>query len=188
MHITMTIDNQEIPAIIQKVLHVLDLHGNLLSVSSLTKNGFKIIFEPNNCQIINRMGQVVGKAYLHNNLYVLHIYPTPPEHEHISITRYALATIWELLKDCEGERACESYKCNKGARSCLLCKERIVLGFQVEDRTLAISLYCTGYKCVQSTTNTSVYKGKFTYCDALSDINYDAARTISNTPSRVVQS
>jgi hypothetical protein len=84
MHITMTIDNQEVPAIIQKVLHVPDLHGNLLLVSSPTKNGFKIIFEPNNCQIINRMGQVVRKAYLHNNLYVLHAHATPPEHIHIS--------------------------------------------------------------------------------------------------------
>jgi hypothetical protein len=53
-------------------------------MSNLTNHGLKVIFEPDNCQIFNKTGKLIGKAYLRNNLYVLDAQPISLEWTYIS--------------------------------------------------------------------------------------------------------
>ena len=70
--LSMDLGGHQLPAIVQKVLHVPEIQGNLLSVSSLTHNGLQVTFDPDNCCIYNRSGQLVGMAHAEGNLYILH--------------------------------------------------------------------------------------------------------------------
>jgi hypothetical protein len=97
----MNLGTQKIPAIIQKALHVPDLHGNLLSVSNLTNHGLKVIFEPDNCQIFNKTGKLIGKAYLRNNLYVLDAQPISPERIYISAVDPELVEVDAVVAKAE---------------------------------------------------------------------------------------
>ena len=77
--LNMDLGNRTVPAIVQKVLHVPDIQGNLLSVSALIRNGLHVSFEPNGCQILNQNSQLVGMAHMEGDLYILHARASPPE-------------------------------------------------------------------------------------------------------------
>ena len=68
----MNLGHRTVPAIIQKVLPVPDNQGNLLSISTLIRNGPCVSFKPNGCQICNQSGQLVGMAHMEGDLYILH--------------------------------------------------------------------------------------------------------------------
>ena len=57
-HIALTMDlsGHQLPAIVQKVLHIPEIQGNLLSVSSLIHNSLQVTFDTNNCYIYNKSG------------------------------------------------------------------------------------------------------------------------------------
>jgi hypothetical protein len=49
---------------IKEVYHVPNLQGNLLSISALTKQGYKFIFNLDICQITDVKGQITTVAHL----------------------------------------------------------------------------------------------------------------------------
>ena len=70
MALNMDLGDRTVPAIVQKVLHVPDIH--LLLVSALIRNGLCVSFKCTSCQILNQSGQLVGKAHMEGDLYILH--------------------------------------------------------------------------------------------------------------------
>ncbi|KAG5884554.1 hypothetical protein JTB14_015689 [Gonioctena quinquepunctata] len=60
---------------IRNVLLVPGLSTNLLSVSRIVKNGYKIEFFENICQIFNNRNDVVADADLVENMYKLNVSP-----------------------------------------------------------------------------------------------------------------
>jgi hypothetical protein len=61
---------------IKEVYHVPDLQGNLLSISALTKQGYKFIFDLDGYQITNVKGQITTVTHLQNDLFILNINPS----------------------------------------------------------------------------------------------------------------
>ncbi|KAA1475545.1 hypothetical protein DENSPDRAFT_783530, partial [Dentipellis sp. KUC8613] len=57
--------------ILQDVLYVPDLHGNLISVSHLTKRGACVQFSESSCQIFDQAGILTCEGHLEDNLYIL---------------------------------------------------------------------------------------------------------------------
>lgn len=54
---------------VNDVLLVPDLTVNLLSISQICKNGFKVIFDSKSCQVINQDGDVFATGTQVNGLY-----------------------------------------------------------------------------------------------------------------------
>jgi hypothetical protein len=52
------------PAVLQDVLHVPDLHGNLLSVSHFDRRGHKIRFADNGCQLLDKSKNLICVGHL----------------------------------------------------------------------------------------------------------------------------
>jgi hypothetical protein len=85
INIELIVGNQIISGMIQKVLYIPELQGNLLSVSNLTQNGLCVIFETNStCHIYNRQNALIGEAHLEGNVYILHTDVIMPEQINIS--------------------------------------------------------------------------------------------------------
>jgi hypothetical protein len=61
------------PAILQDILHVPDLHGNLLSISHFNRRGHKICFADNGCQLLDKSKNLVCVGHLRGNLYMVDI-------------------------------------------------------------------------------------------------------------------
>lgn len=59
------------------VLYVPDIAANLLSVAKITSNDVKVMFNGNECSIINNAGECIGSAYKQNNsnLYRISVQP-----------------------------------------------------------------------------------------------------------------
>lgn len=70
--------------IIQGVLHVPDLDGSLISVSHLTRRKNKVLFEDNDCKILDVSGRKIGSAHLKDGLYILDMKMQLPERLHLS--------------------------------------------------------------------------------------------------------
>src|SRR5713226_5475972 len=62
---------KECTFILQDVLYVPDLHGNLLSVGQLAKNGAQVNFLDNICTLRNRQGAILCKVKSHRNLFIM---------------------------------------------------------------------------------------------------------------------
>ena len=64
-----------IDVVFKDVLYVPDIAANLLSVAKMTNNGVNVIFNGNECNIMNKVGQCIGNAYKHpnSNLYRLNV-------------------------------------------------------------------------------------------------------------------
>ena len=54
--------------VLTNVLHVLDILKNLVSISMLSKNGFKLVFESEKF-VFMKNGMYVGKGYMTNALF-----------------------------------------------------------------------------------------------------------------------
>ncbi|GBE80246.1 hypothetical protein SCP_0214570 [Sparassis crispa] len=59
--------------IVQEVLHVPDLNGNLLSVSQFDHNSYDVQFMDGTCHISNAQGQISTIGYMRRNLYILNV-------------------------------------------------------------------------------------------------------------------
>jgi len=57
--------------ILQDVLYVPELHGNLLSVSALAKRGARVQFFDHRCEILDKDGTLTCVGHLDNSLYVV---------------------------------------------------------------------------------------------------------------------
>ncbi|XP_057660652.1 uncharacterized protein LOC130896509 [Diorhabda carinulata] len=65
--------NQKDKIQVKNVLFVPGSAANLLSVSTIMKNGHNVIFYDKGCDIQNAKGEVICNAVLKNNLYVMNI-------------------------------------------------------------------------------------------------------------------
>ena len=54
------------------MLHVLDIHKNLVSCSLFRKNGFKLVFDSDKF-VLTKNGMYVGKGYMSNGLLKINI-------------------------------------------------------------------------------------------------------------------
>ena len=68
---------KSLPAVLQDVLHMLELNSNLLSVSHFAKNGSKMRFVGEGCSILNQHNIVACKGDLCGNLYIMRITMLP---------------------------------------------------------------------------------------------------------------
>ena len=64
---------KSLPTVLQDVLYVPELHGNLLLVSHFAKHGSEMWFVREGCSILNQHKQVACKGDLHGSLYVMQI-------------------------------------------------------------------------------------------------------------------
>jgi len=71
--VRMHAEGKSSPAVLQDVLHVPELHGNLLLVSHFAKRGSEMQFVGEGCSILNQHKQVACKGDLHRSLYVMQI-------------------------------------------------------------------------------------------------------------------
>ncbi len=60
-----------VKSILQDVLYVSDLHGNLLSVSHLTHCGAEVRFLGEDCHMYNKRKTLVLEGRLRNDLYIM---------------------------------------------------------------------------------------------------------------------
>ena len=61
------------PTVLQDILHMPELHGNLLSVSHFAKHGSEMQFVREGCSILNQHKQVACKGDLCRSLYIMQI-------------------------------------------------------------------------------------------------------------------
>jgi hypothetical protein len=62
-----------ISSVLQDILYVPDLHGNLLSVSHLACHGTEVRFADKHCHIYNKQKSLILKGALLNDLYIMHM-------------------------------------------------------------------------------------------------------------------
>jgi len=72
------------PALLQDILYVPSLHGNLLSVLHMARCGYKLRFAGNNCRILNHAGGTACTGHLHGNLYLMNIQVASSKKIHIA--------------------------------------------------------------------------------------------------------
>ena len=69
--VLMHAEGKSLPAVLQDVLHVPELHGNLLLVSHFAKRSSKIRFVGKGCSILDQRKTVAYEGNLHGNLYIM---------------------------------------------------------------------------------------------------------------------
>ena len=60
-----------VKSVLQDILYILNLYGNLLSISHLMHHGTEVHFLSENCHIYNQWKSIILKGKLHNDLYVI---------------------------------------------------------------------------------------------------------------------
>ena len=70
--LTLVINGERKPCKLKGVLHVQDFGYSLLSVSKMTKNGLKVLFEDDKCEV-KQNSKTVATTNLVEKLYVLDI-------------------------------------------------------------------------------------------------------------------
>lgn len=65
------VGNKQFNAVVENVEHVPDLCANLLSVRQMTKIGNKIVFENDDCKILDKERQIIATANAMDDLYRL---------------------------------------------------------------------------------------------------------------------
>jgi len=84
--VRMHAEGKSSPAVLQDVLHVPELHGNLLSVSHFAKRGSEMRFVGEGCSILDQHKQVACEGDLRGSLYVMRIATLPiSESAHIAV-------------------------------------------------------------------------------------------------------
>jgi len=69
--ICMHAEGKSLPMVLQDVLHVLELHSNLLSVLHFAKHSSEMQFVGEGCSILNQHKQVACKGDLRRSLYMV---------------------------------------------------------------------------------------------------------------------
>jgi hypothetical protein len=72
------------PAILQDILHVPDLHGNLLSVSHFNHHGNEIHFTNQRCELLDKSRTITCVSHLQGSLYQMDIKVTKGETTHLA--------------------------------------------------------------------------------------------------------
>jgi GAG-pre-integrase domain len=73
LFVQMYTGSQWIHAILQDVLYVPDLHGNLLSVSHFDCRGHEVCFTDHGCQLLDKSKNLICVGHLQGNLYTMDI-------------------------------------------------------------------------------------------------------------------
>jgi transposase InsO family protein len=73
--------------VIQNVLYVPELHGNLLSVAHLTRRGYDVLFSESGCKIYDTENDLVCEGSRHSDLYVLPVRVKGPHSARVAITQ-----------------------------------------------------------------------------------------------------
>jgi hypothetical protein len=84
IRVRMHADDKWRTAILQEVLFVPDLHGNLLSVSYLTQRGASLLFSDDTCLLRDKSGITTCHGHMSSNLYIMDIKTVIPEKTHIA--------------------------------------------------------------------------------------------------------
>jgi hypothetical protein len=74
LNIKMLANGKWIDSILQDVLYMPDLHGNLLSVSHLVWCGTKVLFSGEACQVFDCRKSLILEGGLRNNLYIMNMH------------------------------------------------------------------------------------------------------------------
>jgi len=74
-------------AVLQDVLYVPELHGNLLSVSQLARRGADVRFAKGGCQIYDQNGTLTCEGTLRGNLYLMPIRTEPSESARVAVAQ-----------------------------------------------------------------------------------------------------
>ena len=83
VHTCMKANGEWSDTVLHNVLHVPDLHSNLLSVNHLTSHGANVLFDRGNCFI--RDGEdIICKGWRANDLYVMDMTTSTPISAHIA--------------------------------------------------------------------------------------------------------
>jgi len=84
--VCMHADGKSLPAVLQDVLHMPELHSNLLSVSHFAKRGSEMRFVGEGCTILDQRKLVACEGDLRGSLYVMRITTLPiSESAHIAV-------------------------------------------------------------------------------------------------------
>ena len=75
------------PVILQDVLYVPELHGNLLSVAQLTRRGYDVCFSKDGCKLLDSASTIACEGSRYTNLYTLPIRVNPPDSAHVATTQ-----------------------------------------------------------------------------------------------------
>jgi hypothetical protein len=78
LSIRMFANGKWINSVLQDVLYVPDLHGNLLSVSHLVRRGAEVCFLGEDCYVYDRRKSLILEGGLHNNLYIMKLQVSGP--------------------------------------------------------------------------------------------------------------
>ena len=73
------------PVVLQDILYVPDLHGNLLSVLHFAQRGTEMRFVDDGCRILDQRKDTVCEGNLRGNLYIMHMSTIIPESAHMAI-------------------------------------------------------------------------------------------------------
>jgi hypothetical protein len=74
LNIKMLANGKWIDSVLQDVLYMPDLHGNLLSVSHLVWRSTKVLFSGEACQVFDRRKSLILEEGLCNNLYIMNMH------------------------------------------------------------------------------------------------------------------
>jgi hypothetical protein len=86
LNVKMLANGKWINSILQDILYVPDLYGNLLSISHLTLCGTEVCFLSKACQVFDQCKSLILEGGLHNNLYVMNM----------QVTDYVTANVAQL--------------------------------------------------------------------------------------------
>ena len=78
LSVRMFANGKWINSVLQDVLYVPDLHGNLLSVSHLVRRGAEVRFLGEDCHVYDRRKSLILEGGLRNNLYVMKLQVSGP--------------------------------------------------------------------------------------------------------------
>jgi hypothetical protein len=73
LNVKMLANGKWINSILQDVLYMLDLYGNLLSISHLVWHGTEVHFLSEACQVYNQQKSLILEGGLRNNLYIMNM-------------------------------------------------------------------------------------------------------------------
>ncbi len=71
VHVRFPAEGKWCQAILENVLFIPELHGNLLSVKQLTKRGARLLFNHTSCQILGDLDKVLADGKTHGSLYTI---------------------------------------------------------------------------------------------------------------------
>ena len=85
IHVQFPAEGKWCQAILENVLFILELHGNLLSVIQFTKHGARLMFNHTSCKILSNSDKVLAEGKTLGNLYTISADVIQPPSTHIAL-------------------------------------------------------------------------------------------------------